>query len=89
MTHPTTVEGWNGSLTELAKSIAAMRYDTQAKFLALLSDELEQQSIDDRDRGRTQLAARMANVTANLDWATNDLIAAWRICEPHMRDEPT
>jgi hypothetical protein len=84
--HPGTVEGWNGSLHELAMAIGNMRYDTQADFIQLLTEEFERQSRADHDSGRNQLSARLDHVAAHLDWARVDLMMAWRICEPFMED---
>lgn len=87
MKHPTRVEGWNGSLYELATAIGNMRYDTQAEFIQLLIEEFELQSRNDHDHGRQQLSARLDHVAAHLDWARSDLMTAWKICEPFMKDE--
>lgn len=44
MRHPLHIKGYNGSLSELASAIGAMRYDKVAELLGHLAKELVRQS---------------------------------------------
>jgi hypothetical protein len=86
MSHPDHVTGWPGTLEELAKAIGDMRYDTQARLIGLLVNELKQQSRDDWHRDRRQLSMRLLQAAHDLGIVQHDMQVAWSICEPHMTE---
>lgn len=52
MKHPRNVEGYNGSLEELAKAIGNMSYDQVAIFLEKLAEDLNNQAeADKKEKG--------------------------------------
>lgn len=84
MSHPDHVEGWNGTLEELAQAIGNMRYDTIAQFIDLLSNDIRRQSGDDWKRGRRRLSIRLNQTAHDLSLVKYGFSAAWKICEPYM-----
>jgi predicted GNAT family acetyltransferase len=84
-THPTTVAQYPGSLEELAKDIAQMRYDAVAEFFGYFAREIQKQEEADKERGREQLSVKLGNSAHFLDELVEEISAAWKICKPHMK----
>lgn len=83
--HPTKVEGWNGSLPELAQAIAQMRYDKVAELFHLLAVEFNKQANNDRDKGRRKLAAYLDCATEICNHGRQRFEEIWKVCRPFMR----
>lgn len=84
--HPTTVDGWNGSLEELAQRIHRMRYDQVESFYRSVVTELQRQAKGDLARGRVQLSAKLEDAACLARQLEVKFVEIWEICEPH---EPT
>ena len=84
--HPRNIEGFEGSFSELAKSIGNMSYDQTSSFIETLADDINRQADADLARGRKKLAHELYATANELYQARNRLDLAWKICEPYMRD---
>jgi len=84
--HPRHVEGFNGSLDQLAAAIGNMTYDKAAEFIEYLADDMKRQADADSARGRPKLAAELYATADELYQARDRMNEAWRICEPYMED---
>ncbi|MBI2582460.1 hypothetical protein HYV87_05030 [Candidatus Woesearchaeota archaeon] len=85
--HPTHIDGYYGSLQALANSIGDMRYDKVAEFVGLLAQRVEAEAERDSAAGRTQLSGKLDLVSKHLYNAQAEIDSAWKICEPHMKDQ--
>ena len=84
--HPRQVEGFEGSLEQLAGSIGNMTYDETASFIEKLADDIKRQADADFARGRTQLASKLYATAENLYTAKENMNLAWKICIPYMKN---
>ena len=82
--HPRTVEGYEGSLDELAQAIGIMTYDETASFIEKLADDLKKQANADLGRGRKKLSSELYATANKLYEARDKMYAAWKTCEPYM-----
>ncbi len=57
--HPTGIEGYAGSLEDLAKDIKNMRWDACAEFLGYLAKQVKQEADHDLASGKTKLPIRL------------------------------
>lgn len=83
--HPKQVEGFDGSLEQLAGSIGNMTYDQTASFIEKLADDINRQADADLARGRTKLASELYATAKNLYRAKESMDLAWKICIPYMK----
>lgn len=81
MTHPKKVEGFNGTLEELAKNVGNMTYDQTARFIQLLAEDLERQAEEDLKKGRRKLANKLYGTAEGLNNAYSEMNDAWKICK--------
>jgi len=79
MNHPQSVHKYAGTMEELAKDVADLRYDALYDFLQQLSSKLARDSYADRERGRLKLSEELQH-------AAMSIRNAWIICKPHMPD---
>ena len=84
--HPDHVEGWTGSLQELAAAIGNMRYDNLAEFLGLFSENIREQGATDLKNNKYLLATKLSLAACSLNQAKDDMDAAWKICKPYIKD---
>ena len=56
MTHLENVEKYDGTLEELAVDVANLRYDKIGEFIRHLSNEILNQSLNDKSKGRPKLS---------------------------------
>lgn len=88
MKHPIRVEGYDGSLEELAKAVGKMRYDKVAEFLQHLGEDFARQGDDDLTlRGRPQLAEKLYAVSQHLLEGKLSVDEAMKKCARHMSEE--
>lgn len=87
MQHPLEVEGYGGSLKELAYAIGSMRYDKVAEFLGEFAKEFERQHEGDKAKGRAQLAVLLKTVSEELELTQKQMEKIWKLCEPKMKQE--
>lgn len=85
--HPKKVIGYNESLENLAKAICDMTYDQVAELIGLLADDLKKQSESDFKRNRLKLSKAVSDATNKLYSAKQDMLLAWNICEPFMKNK--
>jgi len=86
MNHPSSVEGFKGSLDELVKSIGKMKYDSVSCFIEKLADDIKMQADNDKSKGRLKLAGQLYETANKLYEAKEKMDAAWKICEPYMKE---
>ena len=84
--HPRTVEGFEGSLDELARSIGNMTYDQTSSFIEKLADDIKRQADADSARGRKKLASELYATANELYQARDRMDLAWKICGPYIKD---
>jgi len=84
--HPRNIEGFEGSLEQLAKSIGNMTYDQTVSFIEKLADDIKRQADADLTRGRKKLASELYATANELYQARDRMDLAWKICEPYMKD---
>jgi len=87
MKHPKHVEGWDGSLQELAFAVGNMTYDKLSEFLRHLSDDLKRQAEGDRGRNRPKLANALDETANRVEDAQLATDHVWFICKPFMNEE--
>jgi hypothetical protein len=83
--HTKFVEGFQGSLDDLAKSIGNMTHDQTAVFIEKLADDIKRQADNDLAKGRKQLANKLYQTSNELYKAKVEMDSAWKICEPYMK----
>ena len=86
MKHPIDIANYDGSLEDLAREIATLRYDKLAEFLCDLSDCIEADGKADTARGYVQLGEILHQLSMKIDSAEFGTWEAWGICKKHMRD---
>jgi hypothetical protein len=88
MKHPNKIEKYPGSLAELAKELGNLKYNSLAKFLKEIGDDLINQAKTDREKGRLQLASHLEASAQKIYEARDRINSAWDICEPYMKKSP-
>lgn len=83
--HPEIVDGYDGSLADLAKAIGGMRYEQVALFIQAFSDDILRQAYADLERGRPQLAESLYASAEALNLAKEKMDEVWEICKPFMK----
>jgi hypothetical protein len=84
MVHREDIEGYAGSLADLAGEVGDLRYDALAGFLRALADKLAADGAADAGRGRPRLAAALRNGATGLAAAAAAIDRAWTISAPHI-----
>jgi hypothetical protein len=82
--HPKKINGFDGSLEDLAKSIGNLTYDQTAIFLEKLADNIKMQAENDLARGRVKLAKKLNDTAEKLYQARDNMELTWKICKPYM-----
>ena len=83
--HPSHVEGYEGTLEELANAVGNMTYDQTATFIENLAEDINRQADADLKRGRIKLANELYNTAEKLYQAKEEMDKAWEICLPYMK----
>ena len=84
--HPKTVEGFNGTLEELAKAVGKMEYGSVEEFLEYLRSDIQKQADNDAENDRVNLAQALWNAAIGLYQAKAYMGRAWQICKPYMKN---
>ena len=71
---------------QVALSLAELRYDSLAEYLAELAFTLGSDGLKDQAHGRYQIAAKLGEARDHLNQASNAIWAAWKIAKPYMKD---
>jgi len=87
MKHLDYVEGFEGTLKDLASKVGKMRYDRVEQFLEALAADIESQADADKERGRSQLSEVLYRTAENLRQGKTDMAKAWKICKPYMKSD--
>ena len=82
--HPKHVEGFEGTLDELAVAIGNMSYDQFAYLTNKLTEDLRRQADVDLSRGRKKLASQLYAAAESFDEARKQMDSVWKTCEPYM-----
>lgn len=85
MKHPAQVDGFDGSLADLARKLSDLRYDALAEFLRALATRIAIDSDADANRNRPRLAEELSQSAEAIAAAAGAIARAWRICAPHMQ----
>lgn len=85
MKHPRHVEGFEGSLDKLARSVGNMTYDQTSSFIEKLAKDIERQADEDLKRGRKKLASKLYATADALYKAKDEMNLAWNVCEAYMK----
>jgi len=83
--HPNNIEGYEGTLEQLAAAVGNMTYNQTASFIEKLADDLKRQADADLARGRKKLASQLYATANELYAAKEKMDAAWKTCEPYMK----
>ena len=71
----------------LSDALGDLRYDSLGEYLSALAEKLQKDSESDGGRGRGKLAAHLQRAAFALDEARLEIEAAWKICEPYMKQD--
>jgi len=80
---PNHVEGYEGSMKQLAEDVGRMRYDSGVKFLYWLARDYVRQSVVG-SFSKHQVPQLLQETAKKLYEASDQLAEAWKICEPRM-----
>ncbi|MCL5018301.1 MAG: hypothetical protein M1416_00845 [Candidatus Pacearchaeota archaeon] len=86
MNHPDKIEGYNGTLEDLAKEVGNMSYDKTAEFIGKMASNIAKQADEDFKKGKIKLALQLYKTANNLYSAKKEIDLAWKICEPYMKN---
>lgn len=81
------IEGFEGTLEELAQRVGRMRYDKITEFLDYFEKELRRQENGDRERGRTKLAGMLDDAVGDIGNVRMKMERIYAFCKPFMKDE--
>lgn len=84
--HPTKVFGLDADL-ELGIALGKLRYDLLLTVLEGLAEELKDQSIKDRTRGRVRLADSLNETHTKVLETISALKKAVSVCKPYTDEE--
>lgn len=85
--HPVAVEGFDGTLKELAEQVCRLRYDHVAAFFYYCSEELNSQANADMKRERKHLAILLTSAWGITRALMLHMEKVFRFCAPHMKAE--
>jgi hypothetical protein len=71
---------------QVALSLAELRYDSLAEYLAELAFTLGGDGQKDQAHGRYQIATKLEEARDHLNKASNAIWAAWKIAKKHMEE---
>lgn len=88
--HKTYVPRYAGTIKQLARELADLRYDALRDFLSELGEALAADSRADEGRGRVILADHLRLAARRVSESSCDVSEAWNVSKPHMdiNDEP-
>jgi hypothetical protein len=85
--HPNNIDGFNGTLDELAQKIENMQYDKTAEFIDSLADYTKIRADTDKTKGREKLSSHLYEAVEELYKARDAFQRAWKTCEPYMKKQ--
>lgn len=75
------------SMKVLARDLASLRYDALEEFLSMLSNELIEDSYQDRVRRRPILSRNLLHSALRIEGAAESISNAWKISKPFMEED--
>ena len=87
MKHPDFIEGYDGTMKDLAHAIGNMRYDKVEEFINELEQDFLHQAINDTEHGRYKLSIKLWRIVDILRKLKTKMNEAWNICEPYMKEK--
>jgi hypothetical protein len=85
--HPTSVEGFDGSLKQLAREICRLRYDKLAELLYYLGEEFVAEANIESKRDRVHLSALLVRTWGIVRALQVHVENVFRFSAPHMKNE--
>ena len=85
--HPINVDGFNGTLEELAQLVFRMRYDKVSEFLFYVQEEIFRQSQGDALKNRTKLSKLLLEAEQKTEELKKIMDVIFAVCKPFMKDE--
>ena len=82
--HLRYIEGYSGTLEELAQAIGNMTYDETACFIEKFANDIKRQADKDLANKKPQLASQLYAAANNMYKAKKELDIAWNICKKYM-----
>ena len=84
MIHETSIKKYKGTLKVLSIDIGDLRYDALSEFLKLLSEKIQHDADQDKERGRLKLANELYDCSKQLKQSKSSIDRAWEISAPFM-----
>jgi hypothetical protein len=81
MNHKDYIEGYEGSLEDLANAVKDLKYNSLKEFLGYLADGIKGDAEADSSRGRYQLARKLYRTSESLYESRNFISRVAEICE--------
>lgn len=85
--HPISVEGYSGSLEDLAKAVGRMRYDKVAEFVGYFAKHAQSEAEKDLADGKIKLPSKLFSASRFLYCVQDEYDSAWKICKPYMEEK--
>lgn len=86
MQHKTDLD-YLGGLEGIAENLGNLRYDRLSHFLTMLSNKVKRDGMEDEKRGRPKLVVQLTAASTALAVASDQIAAAWKTSEPHMKED--
>lgn len=83
--HKTFVEGFDGTMEELAEKLGDLRYDTLVEFLDHFSKKIEKDGEKDKAGGRVKLANSLLDASLRIGFASEAIKKSWIHSKPYMK----
>jgi hypothetical protein len=83
--HPKHLRGFD-DLDQAARAVADLHYQYLASFLGRLGGHIQADAIQDKEDGRRKLAAKLFDLSKDLERSSHTAAEIWGICAPYMED---
>jgi hypothetical protein len=81
MKHPTEIINYNGTMEELARDIANLRYDSLSELLNKLASELSVDQKKDFNSERYQVSSLLYDLSVVINDGKKITDKLWKICK--------
>lgn len=85
--HPVMIDGYAGTIQDLARAIMRLRYDAVRAFFVACAEELSRQAMADQARGRKVLAGMLHEAVIGVDLVGNKFQSIFNFCRPFLKRE--
>lgn len=82
--HPRCVEGYNGTLDQLAEEIVNLSYNQYALLMGMISENTKRDAGKNLANNKNKLSPRLYVAADYLYKVKDEMDGAWKICEPYM-----